>query len=312
MREAILSLPQQLATGIELGEAHRIEGPYRSIVSCGMGGSAIAGEILSMLAPDVIVHWDYEIPATTDGQDLVICTSWSGTTEETISSYQAAITRGCQTLVITTGGHLADLARQHGTPLVLLPPRVDSGQADLTPRTAVGLMVGALFGALGRSHELPSHVNPLALESRGRELAAIIGDRMPIIYASYPWRKLTGFWKMAYSETAKRQVMANWFPSAAHNEIVGWEGPYRDTAAFIIFRDPTENARYTKNFDALLAVLATKEYTVSNVELSGSTSSEKALNSYILALWTSDFAAQSIGVDPQATKFLDEFKHLKG
>jgi glucose/mannose-6-phosphate isomerase len=306
MRDAILSQSPQLVTGIALGSAQRIEKPYRSIISCGMGGSAIAGEMLSMVKTDVIIHWDYDLPASAGSQDLIICTSWSGQTEETISSYQAAVAKGCETLVITSGGRLADLARQHGSPLIILP--ADS----LAPRTATGLMAGALFAALGLERELPSQLDPASLEQQGRELATVIGGRMPVIYSSYPWRKLTGFWKMAYSETAKRQVMANWLPSAAHNEIVGWEGPYRDNAVFLLFRDQAEDTRYAANFDALLAVLGKKEYTVSIVELSGNALLEKAFNSYILALWTGYFAAQSLGVDPQATKFLDEFKQLKG
>src|SRR5581483_10330987 len=135
--------------------------------------------------------------------------------------------------------------------------------------------------------------------------------RMPVIYSSYPWRKLTGFWKMIYSETAKRQVMVNWFPSGAHTEIVGWEGPYQNSVALLLMRDPQDSVRYGKNFDALLAVLKEKEYTVSNVQLSGNTILEKVFNNYILALWTSLFAAKSLGVDPQATPLLDEFKRQK-
>src|SRR5687767_1725553 len=109
MRDAILSIPAQLKKGIELGAAARLERPYRSIISTGMGGSAIAGEMLSMVKDNVIVHWDYDLPVNMDAADLVICTSWSGNTEETISSYEAARKAGMETLVITAGGQLAEL-----------------------------------------------------------------------------------------------------------------------------------------------------------------------------------------------------------
>jgi glucose/mannose-6-phosphate isomerase len=305
MRDAILSFVNQLKKGIELGSTQRIARPYRQIISCGMGGSAIAGEMLAMVADNVIVHWDYDLPASVASQDLVICTSWSGQTEETISSYQSALKHGCETLVITTGGRLAELAKENKSPVIILPTE------SIYPRLQVGLMAGALFSALGLEDKLPTVLKPETLELLGQKLAQNIGPRLPVIYSAYPWRRLTGFWKMAYSETAKRQVMANWFPSGAHSEIVGWEGPYQKEVAFVLLRDKDESERYAKNFQALLALLPQKEYTVLTVELSGSTTLEKAFNNYILALWTSYYVAQSLGVDPLATTFLDEFKKLK-
>src|SRR5512143_3740662 len=111
MREHILALPKQIRTGATLGAAARVTKPFRTIVCTGMGGSAAAGEILSMVRDGVVVHWDYDLPHGTDAADLVICTSWSGETEETISSYRAARAGGMEILVITSGGTLAELAR---------------------------------------------------------------------------------------------------------------------------------------------------------------------------------------------------------
>jgi len=171
--------------------------------------------------------------------------------------------------------------------------------------------VGALFGALGMADQLPSSLDVASLESEGTELAKKIGNRSLAVYASYPWRKLTGFWKMAYSETTKRHVMANWFPSGAHNEVVGWEGPYQDSMAIVCIRDPEDAPRYAKNFDALLALLGAKGYTVHTVALSGDTIIEKALKSYLVSLWTSYAGAMSLGINPQTTEFLDDFKRSK-
>jgi glucose/mannose-6-phosphate isomerase len=305
MRDTILSFSRQLAEGIELGKTARVDQSDRHIISCGMGGSSIAGEMLSQIANKIIIHWDYDLPTDTDKNNLVICTSWSGQTEETISSYERAIALSCDTLVITTGGRLAELARQYGTPLIILP------HAELPPRMAQGYMAGALFSALGLEGQLPADLDSAGLEEAGKSLAGRIGNRIPVIYTSYPWRKLTGFWKMAYSETAKRQVMVNWFPSGAHTEIVGWQGPYQDIVTFVLLRDSEEASRYAKNLDALLALLPQKGYTVYTVGLSGNTPLEKVFNSYILALWTGWYSAQALQIDPNATELLDEFKRLK-
>lgn len=306
MRDLISRLPRQLDEGARLGAAVSLAAkPYRYVISTGMGGSSIAGELLSMVRDPVIVHWDYGLPTGVGAQDLVVCTSWSGNTEETISSYRAARAAGMDTLCIAGGGTLADLARKDGTPLVLLP------KTDEVPRANVGLMAGALLSSLGMVDTLPKGLDGAAHDALGKELADALADRIVAVYASHPWRKLTGFWKMAYSETAKRQVMATWFPSGAHTEIVGWEGPYAGNVAFVLLRDPADDAVYAKNFDALLALLPEKGYTVRTVELSGSSLLEKAFNAYLVALWTGYHAALNLGIDPQATALLDEFKKLK-
>ncbi len=305
MRDIILSIPAQLGDGVRLGSASRITKTYRHIISTGMGGSATAGEMLSMVRDDVIVHWDYNLPVGADASDLVVCTSWSGDTEETISSYVAARKLGIDTLVIASGGKLALMATTDGSPLILMP------HVNAVPRTNPGTMAGALFAALDMESHLPAALDAAGIEAQGIELAKILGPRMLVINSSYPWRKITGFWKMVYSETAKRQVMVNWFPSGAHNEVVGWEGPYADAVAFLLFRDSTDTGGYAANFDALLAILAPKGYTVHTVALFGNTVLEKVFNSYLLALWTSFHVAQSLGIDPQATQLLDEFKRRK-
>lgn len=305
MRDAILSIPAQLAAGIRLGGAARLEKEYRFIISTGMGGSALPGEMLSMVRDNVIVHWDYDLPVNTDTRDLVVCTSWSGDTEETLSSYAKAREAGMDVLAITSGGALAAMAKRDGVPLVLLP------NDGLAPRTATGYMTGALFAALGRADLLPAAVDAAGIEEEGKALAAKLGGRMLVMYAAYPWRKITGFWKMAYSETTKRQVMVNWFPSGAHNEVVGWEGPYHDGTAFLFVREEGEAHRYAKNADALLAILARKGYTAHTAWLSGNTVLQKVFHSYLLALWTAFHVATGLGLDPKATELLDEFKRLK-
>ena len=302
MRDLILAFGDQLSRGAD--SAKPLDISFPRIISCGMGGSAVAGEMVSLVRDDVIIHWDYDLPVHASEHDLVVCTSWSGDTEETISSYERARSLGCHTLVITTGGKLAYLAQTNGTPLVLLPHDTSA------PRAAAGLMLGALLGSLGMAAQLPK-IDAAALEKEGKQLADGLGDRMLVVYASHPWRRLTGFWKMVYSETTKRQVMANWFPSGAHVEIVGWEGPYTDRAAFILLRDADESPRYAKNFDALLALFGRKGYDVRTVGLKGATALQKACNAYVTALWTALYAAQASGVDPEATAFLDEFKKLK-
>lgn len=304
MKNIIGTVPDQLVRGTKAAENVSVP-PFRRIICVGMGGSSIAGEILSMVHDDVVVHWDYGLPKAAAGGDLVIATSWSGNTEETISAWQAARDMGLDTLAICSGGRLSELAKESDTLLVELEHDNDS------PRMNAAYMTAAIFTALGLREQLPAELAVDEMETQGRELASSIGDRMLAVYASHPMRKLTGFWKNIYSETVKRQVMAGWFPSAAHTEVVAWEGPYQDKIVPVLLRDTNEEAHYAKNFEALLALLPEKGYNVLTVQLSGSTVLEKVFNNYLLALWTSYHAAESLGVSPVSLALLNEFKTLK-
>lgn len=305
MKELILTAQDQIGRGLAAGANVEVP-PFRRIITMGMGGSSMAGEMLSMVHDDVLVHWDYGLPKAAQGGDLVICTSWSGNTEETLSVWQAAREMGLDTLAIVSGGKLADMAKEAGTPLVELE------HSNNSPRVNAIEMASAMLSALGLADQVPSRIAMDEMETEGRELAAAIGGHAPAIYTSYQWRKLTGFWKNVYSETVKRQVMTNWFPSAAHVEVVGWEGPYQDMFAPILMRNTDDEApRYTKNFEALLAILKKEGYNVLTVRLSGNTLLEKVFNNYLLSLWTSYYAAVGLGVDPIAIDLLKEFKAVK-
>ncbi len=271
-----------------------------------MGGSQLAAEILSMTRSDLVIHWDYDLPTNIDNADLVICTSWSGNTEETISSYQAALARKFDVIVIAGGGKLVELARENNTPLVILP------EDHIPPRTATGYMTGALFALLGVADQLPISLDATISEEEGKALAEKIGPKVPLIYSAYPLRRLTGFWKMAFNENAKTPAYANWFPSAAHYELASLPGASPDRYFPIIIRDTQEDPRHARNLDALLALLDKREYTDSIVRLSaGGTPLEKVFNNYILALWTSFYVATKNGVDPADTSLIEEFKELK-
>jgi glucose/mannose-6-phosphate isomerase len=133
---------------------------------------------LSMVKDNVIVHWDYDLPSGVTSQDLVICTSWSGNTQETISSYDQAIAGGLDTVVITRGGALANKAKQNNTSLVILPDK------NIPPRGAVGYMAGAMFSVLGQENS-DIAIDEKALDKTGKDLAEKLGDKIPLIYASY-------------------------------------------------------------------------------------------------------------------------------
>src|SRR3989344_2311537 len=313
MREQILNFPSQLSKGAEVARDIKIDKTYNKVVVCGMGGSIMPGMMLLTYKEHknkgpgvpVIIHNNYDLPSDVNADDLVICISWSGTTEETISAFKAAMKRGIKPIAITKGAELGQLAKDNNTPLVILPDQ------PTPPRLSVGYMVGALFTVLGLEKELDIVLDPQSHENTGKELADKIGSPQPLIYTSYSWRKLGALWKANFNETAKTPAYCNYIPAMAHDELAAY---IRKSLPFhpIIFKDDKDLPRYVRDLDATIAILDKQEYNYSIVNLSvGDNPLETVLNNYILGLWTSFYLAQKIGVNPEDIELIEEYKKLK-
>ena len=154
MKDQILKFSEQFSKGIELAKSVKIDKPHEKVVICGMGGSIIAGEILlfwqevSGMLPNFYVHRDYDLPSWISKNDLVICISWSGNTEETLSCYEAAVEANIPLASITTGGKLEELSLKNNTPFVKIP------DAKLMPRIGAGYMTAALFQLVGLGRDI--------------------------------------------------------------------------------------------------------------------------------------------------------------
>ncbi|HXK40998.1 MAG: hypothetical protein A3G03_00835 [Candidatus Taylorbacteria bacterium RIFCSPLOWO2_12_FULL_44_15c] len=313
MRNQILNFPSQLSQGVELARDIKIDKTYEKVVVCGMGGSGIAGEMLlfwqevSGMLPVVCIHRDYDLPSWVSKNDLVVCISWSGNTEEALSCYEAAIKSDIPAVSITTGGKLAELSKKHKTPLVLIPDK------DLPPRMGVGYMTAVLFQLIGLGEKITTiSLDPVKTEAEGKKLADKIDGMTPLLYSSYKWRVLPRLWKILFNENDKIHAFWNYFPGMAHNELVGFTDEAQDRFFPIFFKDAGNDKRQNKNIDTAIAILDKQEYNYSIVNLSSSDNPlETVLNGYILGLWTSFYLAKKLGVDPEKTKLLEEYKELR-
>lgn len=258
-------LPDQLAHAWDLGNRlalPEIRGIDRVLIS-GMGGSAIGADLLaSYIEPacplPVIVQRDYDLPAWADGSStLVIGSSHSGNTEETLSAFQGALDRNCTCLAISTGGMLAALAASRGAPVWRFEHR---GQ----PRAAVGFSFGlllALFTRLGLigspSQELDGAiaamrtqqkrigaVSPVA-ENPAKRMAGQLMGRWVAVFSSGLLNPVARRWKGQISELAKAWAQFEFLPEADHNTLAGCVLPeeviMKSMALFL--RSPSDHPR---------------------------------------------------------------------
>lgn len=259
----------------------------RRIVLCGMGGSAIAGDLVQPLLASgtVSLHvWrDYGLPHWVGPSDLVICSSYSGDTEETLSGARQAASIGCHRLAITSGGTLGTMAAADGFPAVIIP-------GGLPPRASLGLGMGALVRCLGRlglvndadmiitraadtlNAHRDSRMSPLSLGNgdaadvapdpegniAAAALAEILVGKMAVIYTAGPEAHAAGLrLKAQLNENSKVPACLAAFPELNHNDLVGWclDHEARDRFVLLILRGVSDNARIDRRVELTRGLL---------------------------------------------------------
>jgi len=248
MLSQINGLPDQLQTAWNLGASLPLPVPQgmqgvQSVVISGMGGSAIGADLLSAyIAPlcpvPVIVHRDYGLPGWVKGApNLLIASSHSGDTEETLSSFEAARQRGCKILTISTGGKLADEAHKAGAPAWEF-------EHHGMPRAAVGFSFGLLLAAFVRLGLVPDASqdvqeaisvmrqlqpeikpeSPVAKNLAKRLAGQLVGRWVNIFGAGY-LAPVARRWKGQVNELAKGWAQFEFLPEADHNTLAGLVNP---------------------------------------------------------------------------------------
>lgn len=241
----ILTLPEQVEEAWQLGQRLSLgdETDYRHIIIAGMGGSAIGADMLAAYAAPscrlpIHVHRDYDLPAWARGKEtLVILSSHSGDTEETISSYEAAIAKGCSTLAITRGGRIGQIADEHGA---LQWNFIHAGQ----PRSAVGFNFMLPLAFLCRRGLMPeAGIDVAAAVDLMRAQAATLAPESPV--ACNPAKRMAGQlinrwvtvvgagylapiarrWKGQINEIAKAWAQFEFLPEIDHNTLAGIVNP---------------------------------------------------------------------------------------
>lgn len=289
-------------------------------IVAGMGGSHLAADILKVWKPDMplLVHHDYGLPQISDEfwQDAVlIASSYSGNTEETIDAFEEAGKRGIMRSAISIGGTLLAKAKESGIPYVRLP------DAGIQPRLATGFMARAILALMGEYNVLKEiallagFFSPESYEADGRALAGRIKGRVPIVYASGKNAALAQNWKIKFNETGKIPSFWNTFSELNHNEMTGFDTKeltksLSEKMCFIFLKDETDSAKIQKRMAITAELYRARGFTVEEIVLSGKTVWEKIFGAFILGDWASYYTAKGYGVEAEEVPMVEEFKKL--
>jgi glucose/mannose-6-phosphate isomerase len=321
----VLALPDHLSDAlwrVESAQIQPFDAPGGLVVS-GMGGSAIGGDLAavafgSRLTRPLTTERGYELPFAMLPDRAVLCSSYSGDTEETIACYEAAEALGARRIVATTGGQLAEAARSDGVPVIGLP-------AGLQPRAAVGYLftvaaeVAALTGAApGIRTEIDSagpHLREASdvLASRAKELAGLLSGSIPVIYGADLTVPVALRWKTEINENAKLPAFTASLPEADHNEIEGWAGAEEaGRMSAILLEDRDQHPRVRQRFEVTADLIEPAAHYVTRIETEGETRTQRLLWAVMLGdLLSLELAAQR-GVDPGPIEMIDRVKDELG
>jgi glucose/mannose-6-phosphate isomerase len=326
VHEILARFPDQCrhATALQLEPAVRLPTP-QLVVIAGMGGSAAGGDLLTGCLGDrqtvpIIVHRGYGLPAAAGASTLVIASSYSGETAETLSAFQRAQSLGARPCAVTSGGSLGALAARHQTPTVTLPggfaPRLALGYLFfplLRVLHAAGLPTppaGEVGEALAVLDAMRAELGPAAPSPRNpaKRLAADIGERLPVIYGGSGSAGVAYRWKTDFEENAKRFAVAGALPEMNHNEVEAWRRPAAARFHAILFRDDAEHPDVARRFTVFEAMVGGAAGGMSTVTTRGEGRLARLLSLIYLGQWTSYYLALLGGVDPWTVPMLDEIK----
>jgi glucose/mannose-6-phosphate isomerase len=331
MLEHIDGLPDQLETAWSLGQSQSLPdwAGIRQVVLCGMGGSAIGADLLAAYAGrtarvPLLVWRNYDLPAFAAGAGtLVVTSSHSGNTEETLTAFEAAVHRGARTLAISTGGELARRAQQAGIPHWRFEHR---GQ----PRAAVGFSFGLLLAALSRFGLLPDagaelkaaavamreqagslKANVPVVRNPAKRMAGQFVGRWPTVLGAEILAPVARRWRTQIAELAKAVAQFEELPEADHNLVAGVVNPEALCAkTMVVFLQASLNhPRNRKRVEATREILMVEGFNTDVIEAPGESPMAQQWTCLHFGDYTAYYLAMAYGVDPTPVAAIE---HLKG
>ena len=301
----------------------RMPTDFNTMCICGMGGSGFSGDIIADVLPElwnipVKVVKSTSIPNWVNEKTMVVVSSYSGNTKETLMMYDQAMKRGCKIVAITSGGELRNKCMRDGNKLIEVP-------TNIQPRSSIGYTIGYLanivetVGGPKMKSDLLRSISALRKyrgkvwmrnpETPAKRIAERIYGKVPAIYAPVSLSTAALRWKNQMNENSKIIAFSGTIPELNHNEIVGWSNMTTPSSCIpvIIYEDGLPYA------DTLMMTESIEKMRSSGldpemVKIDGRTELERSLKAIMLGDYVSLFLARMNGVDPEDVGQIKNFK----
>jgi glucose/mannose-6-phosphate isomerase len=310
MQTLIDGFPAQLEEAVRIGKSALLseaKNPIQNVLIAGLGGSGIGGTIVSEFAfgkcpVPVSVSKGYFIPAFVDQHSLVIISSYSGNTEETLACMEQAIEKKAHVVCITSGGKVAELAQKNKLDCISIP-------GGMPPRSCLGYSLTQQIFIFAKHKLLPSNsISELenaivllkneqhSIREEAKQIAEKLFGKTPVIYCTTNNEGIAIRFRQQLNENAKILCWHQVIPEMNHNELVGWAGGGNDISV-VLFRDPDEYERNNYRIAINKEIITKFTPNFTEVISKGKSHIEKSIYLINLGDWASLYLANLRGVD---------------
>jgi len=330
MRQHLQGLPAQCRDAWNKAKQFELPKDYTAVdkvVVTGMGGSAIGGDLVRSLfetqkKPIIFVNRLYELPAFVDDKTLVIASSYSGNTEETLSAFSQSLEKKCKKLAITTGGKLKQMAEKAGVPVFTIDyvgqPRAALGYGFMSliaflqtlglvedQKAGIETMIQDLEKQLAELKEtVPAGSNP------AKQLAGKLSGKIAVIYGAGILSQVAHRWKTQMNENGKASAFYEIFSELNHNAVVGYQFP-KELASEIyvaMLRCPSLHHRILLRYQITGDMMAQNGISYETVDSRGTGKLSQMMSLIYLGDWVSYYLAMLNETDPTPVKIIEYLK----
>lgn len=321
MEQLIANFPKQLEEAIEIGRATKLNfnnKVFSNVVISGLGGSGIGGTIVAEIVSDeatapILVNKDYFLPAFVNENTLVVISSYSGNTEETVNAMQQALEKNATVACISSGGKVIELAKENKLQHIIIP-------GGKPPRSCLGYSLTQLLFVLNYAgiisnrfeKELEKSVALLNKEEeRIKKLALRVAKKLykktPVIYSATGFEGVSVRFRQQINENSKMLCWHNVIPEMNHNELVGWVDKNKKLGV-VIFRNSSDYSRTQSRIENNKEVIAGCTSTIIELYSKGKSKLEESFYLVHLGDWISLYMAQLRKVDATEVNVIDRLK----
>jgi len=321
MKTLVSQFTNQLSDALKIGHSavlNQSKKEIKNIVITGLGGSGIGGKIATQLRSKqlrvpVVINNDYTLPQFVSENSLIIVSSFSGNTEETLEALTTAQAKNAEIACITSGGKLADIANQMGYNLIVLPDAF-SPRAMLTYSVVQQFFLLAHYGLIDSSY-IEDVQNTIALLNQevdeikdlAHQTALALNSKTAVIYIESGLEAVAVRMRQQINENSKALCWHHVIPEMNHNELVGWAGG-KNEYAVIIFRSSFEHPRSSVRINISKDIFKKYTSTVLEFNAKGDTLLAQSFYHILLGDWISVYLAELNKVDDVEVKVIDFLK----
>ncbi len=321
MEKLINSFPEQLTEALSIGNKANFSNTsrqYLNVVICGLGGSGIGATLVNNILSDdikvpIIVNKSYILPAFADKNTLVIISSYSGDTEETLAAFEAAIANGCKIVAISSGGKVEKICTNNHFDFIKIP-------GGFPPRACLAYSLTQIFFVLNGFNlinndfigQLEKTITLLNSEkenikSEAKILTKKLIGKTPIIYTANNFEAVAIRFRQQINENSKMLCWHHVVPEMNHNELVGWRIK-DDSQAVIFLRNETDLPRIQERIELNKTIISKCTNNIYEMWSEGNSNLEKALYLIHLGDWVSLYLSHLRDVDTTEVKVIDFLK----